>query len=169
MASLQIDFDHPAGSIKPLHCINNAPILGADDRMFHYLGEAGIPSARLHDTGGSFGGAHFVDIENIFPRFDADPEDPASYDFAFTDWLLCALARQGVKPFYRLGATCVGPGFARASSAIITRAGPAAIIWASNTGRYGMSPITSPMWPTTPCGRAPWRTTSPCTKRRPTT
>ena len=56
MASLQIDFDHPAGSIKPLHCINNAPILGADDRMFHYLGEAGIPSARLHDTGGSFGG-----------------------------------------------------------------------------------------------------------------
>lgn len=49
MASLQIDFDHPSGAIKPLHCINNAPILGADDRMFHYLGEAGIPSARLHD------------------------------------------------------------------------------------------------------------------------
>lgn len=105
MPSLRIDFDHPSGVVKPLHCINNAPILGADERMFHYLGEAGIPSARLHDTGGSFGGTHFVDIENIFPNFDADPEDPASYDFAFTDWLLCALARQGVKPFYRLGAT----------------------------------------------------------------
>lgn len=186
MASLQIDFDHPSGAIKPLHCINNAPILGADDRMFHYLGEAGIPSARLHDTGGGFGGTHFVDIENIFPNFDADPEDPSSYDFAFTDWLLCALARQGVKPFYRLaqplrttkrskptifirpGTTSVGLRFAKASSVITTKAGPTAIIWALNTGRYGTSPITSPTWPITPCGRGPWRTTSPCMKQRPT-
>ena len=91
--------------IKPLHGINNAPISGTSDLLFHFLGEAGIPSSRLHDTGGRYGGGCFVDIENIFRNFDADPEDPASYDFAFTDWLLTQLHEQGVEPFYRLGAT----------------------------------------------------------------
>lgn len=67
--------------------------------------EAGIPFSRLHDTGGSYGGSVFVDIDNIFRDRNADPQDPASYDFAFTDWLLEALCRQGAEPFYRLGAT----------------------------------------------------------------
>lgn len=44
-----------------------------------------------------------MDIHNIFPDADADPTLPSSYDFAFTDWLLTRLKRQGVEPFYRLG------------------------------------------------------------------
>lgn len=105
MHTLSVDFNHTIGRVKPFHGINNAPIMGTNNRLFHYLGEAGIPYSRLHDTGGRFGGSVFVDISNVFRDFDADPEDPDSYDFAFTDWLLAELKKQGCKPFYRLGAT----------------------------------------------------------------
>lgn len=88
-----------------MHAINNMPLLGADNTMFHYAGEAGIPFSRLHDTGGEYGQGRFADIANIFRNFDADADDPSSYDFAFTDWLLKSIAEQGIKVFYRLGAT----------------------------------------------------------------
>lgn len=105
MSIIQVDFDKIVSPIKPMHCINNGPIHGTSERMFHYLQEAGIPYARLHDTGGRYGGSVFVDIENIFRDFNADPADPAAYDFAFTDWLLATLEKNGTEPFYRLGAT----------------------------------------------------------------
>jgi len=67
--------------------------------------EANIPYARLHDTGGYFGGARYVDVANLFPDFGADENDPASFDFAFTDHLLAAMDAIGLRPFYRLGCT----------------------------------------------------------------
>ncbi len=93
----------PCGRVKPMHGIKNAPIHWSNFDMFHYLAEAGIPVSRLHDTGGLFGGGIYVDVANLFPHFEADPEDPASYEFPFTDHLLLALCEAGVKPFYRLG------------------------------------------------------------------
>jgi xylan 1,4-beta-xylosidase len=105
MTKVTVDFSTIVNKIKPMHCINNAPLHGTDDRLFHYLREAGIPAARLHDTGGRYGGFCFVDIENIFRDFAANPADPAAYDFAFTDWLLGKLVENGSEPFYRLGAT----------------------------------------------------------------
>lgn len=106
MSRIAVDFSKKIKHIKPLHGIGNAPILTAgDESMFHYLGEAGIPYSRLHDTGGAYGKYIYVDIENIFRNFEADVNAPESYDFTFTDWLLAALAKQKVKPFYRLGAT----------------------------------------------------------------
>ncbi len=103
--NISINFNQRVGKIKPFHAINNAPILGTDDRLFHYLRDAHIPYSRLHDTGGAYGGFCYVDIENIFRDFDADPEDPSSYDFAFTDNLLTHLVKNGTEPFFRLGAT----------------------------------------------------------------
>lgn len=71
------------GKIKPLHGVNNSPVsLNVPPPGFR---EAGIPFCRLHDTAGAFGGTHYVDIPNMFPDFGADPTDPRSYDFAFTD------------------------------------------------------------------------------------
>lgn len=102
---ITVDFDTVIGKIKPFHAINNAPLLGTDNCLFHYLGDAGIPYSRLHDTGGEYGGFRFVDIENIFRDMTADPCNPDSYDFAFTDWLLAELIAQGTEPFFRLGAT----------------------------------------------------------------
>ena len=46
-----------------------------------------------------------MDIPNIFRDFDADPDDPEAYDFAFTDLLIKALVENGVEPFFRLGVT----------------------------------------------------------------
>ncbi len=104
---MRVDFNTVTGKIKPMHATNNMPMIGgfATDMMFHYAGEAGIPYCRLHDTGGAFGGSRFVDIPNVFPNFDADENDPASYDFTFTDWLLKGMEKQNVKAFYRLGVT----------------------------------------------------------------
>ena len=106
MDTIKIDFNNITGIIKPMHAINNPPTVPGDNHgLYEKIKEAHIPYARLHDTGGKFGGTHYVDIENIFTDFSADETDPASYDFAFTDALLAAMAKINLKPFYRLGCT----------------------------------------------------------------
>ncbi len=102
-AGIKVNFADAAGTIKPLHGVNNSPVQYGDEiKSFR---EAGIPFSRLHDTAGAFGGTHFVDIPNVFPDFDADPSDPASYDFAFTDAYIKSLVSSGTEIFYRLGVT----------------------------------------------------------------
>ena len=92
--------------MKPVHAIGQPPIIGwSNDSLFHFLTEAGIPYSRLHDTGGAFGAGRFVDIPNVFRDFDADPDDPASYDFTWTDPLITSLINAKVEPYYRLGVT----------------------------------------------------------------
>lgn len=104
-AAIRVDFSKQTGRIKPMHGVGQPPFFGLDFSMFRYLTEAGIPFSRLHDVGGWFGGSRFVDIPNLFPDFGADPADPESYDFAFTDRLITALVKAGVEPFFRLGVT----------------------------------------------------------------
>ena len=104
--AVKIDFTKNSGTIKPLHGVGQPPFTGGRGyHMLHYLTEAGIPFSRLHDVGGTYGGGRFVDIPNLFRNFDADPEDPASYDFTFTDLLITALMKADVEPFFRLGVT----------------------------------------------------------------
>ena len=106
MANIQVNTEKAVKKMKPLHAGGQPPITGnAKDTYFHYLTEAGIPYSRLHDAGGAFGGGKYVDIPNIFRDFDADVNDPASYDFAFTDVLMEYLVNAGVEPYYRLGVT----------------------------------------------------------------
>lgn len=106
MAKIKVDFSKVTGTMKPVHAVGQPPIIGwSSDKLFHYLTEAGIPYSRLHDVGGGFGGGKFVDIPNVFPDFNADPEDPASYDFTWTDPLITSLMDAKVEPYYRLGVT----------------------------------------------------------------
>ena len=106
LATISFDMNAPTGRIKPMHAVGQPPTLGWNDySMFHYLKEAHIPYSRLHDTCGAFGKNLYVDIPNLFRDFDADENDPANYDFAFTDLLLAELVRNGVEPFFRLGVT----------------------------------------------------------------
>ena len=102
--TVSADFSHRvAGNIKPLHGVNNSPLdLKSPPMGFK---EAGIPFCRLHDTAGAYGGAHYVDIPNVFPDFNADPKKPESYDFSFTDAYLKQLHASGTEIFYRLGVT----------------------------------------------------------------
>ncbi len=102
---LNVSFDKTVGKIKAMHGVGQPPRLGNSDAYMHYLTDAHIPFSRLHDVGGPYGGFIYVDIPNIFRDFDADENDPASYDFAFTDILITQLKAAKCEPIYRLGVT----------------------------------------------------------------
>ena len=42
MHQMTVDFSKTTGKVKPMHGIGNAPLCGTDNKMFHYLGEAGF-------------------------------------------------------------------------------------------------------------------------------
>lgn len=109
MENIQVDFGEIYGRIKPMHAVNNGPIRARGDQVrgnFEQYKLAGIPWARNHDAAfsGEYGGPHTVDVHMIFPDFNADPEDPESYDFANTDHCLKGIVDAGTGVFYRLGA-----------------------------------------------------------------
>ena len=109
MVQVQVDFLQALGKVKPMHAVNNGPVykFAADQRITNIdaFREAGIPFARNHDASfcATYGGSHTVDVHAIFPDFDKDPYDPASYDFAITDEYVRVTEFAGVKTFYRLG------------------------------------------------------------------
>lgn len=106
MAKIQVNSQKIVKKMKPMHGGGQPPVnCHATDEHFHYLTEAGIPYSRLHDVEWAFGGGKYVDIPVIFRNFDADENDPANYDFTFTDLLLEQLIKAGVEPYYRLGVT----------------------------------------------------------------
>lgn len=109
MLSISVDFNEITGKIKPMHAVGQPPFTGGFAKInftpMQILQDAHIPYSRLHDVGGAFGSNRYVDVPNIFRDFDADENDPASYDFAFTDELIKALVSYGVAPYFRLGVT----------------------------------------------------------------
>lgn len=104
-----VDFAHQTGTMKPVHGVCCAPYVkmqGKNQRTIaKYFKEGNIPYCRLHDCGGAYGGSYFVDIPNIFPDFDADENDPASYDFHYTDEYIGGIQAAGCEAYYRLGVT----------------------------------------------------------------
>ena len=109
MININVRFESTVGKIKPMHAVGQPPYKGGflkfDFTHMQYITDANIPYSRLHDVGGAFGGYRFVDVPNIFRDFDADENDPASYDFSFTDVLIENMMEYGIKPIYRLGVT----------------------------------------------------------------
>jgi hypothetical protein len=109
MVNIKVDTNKKIKNIKPMHAVGQPPFGGGflkfDFSPIEHLKNANIPYSRLHDVNGAFGGNRFVDIPNIFRDFDADENDPASYDFAFTDVLIEAMYSYEVKPIFRLGVT----------------------------------------------------------------
>ena len=105
MTQVKIDVSKSLGKIKPVHGVGQPPFSGLNFSMIRYLTEANIPYSRLHDVGGPYGDFRYVDVPNIFRDFSADENDPASYDFCFTDGLITALIEAGVEPYFRLGVT----------------------------------------------------------------
>ncbi len=103
---IQADFSKQKEVLKPIHGVNNGPksegFLLDSSKWFV---EAGIPYSRLHDTEGQYGCGEFVDIPCVFKCFDADPEDPASYNFEMTDHYIKSIRDVGTKVIYRLGVT----------------------------------------------------------------
>ena len=98
----------PTGPIKPMNAVNNGPLHSAPSQYRSNLAEykaARIPYARNHDASEwiDYGGEFVVDIYSLFPNFDADPEDPANYEFAVTDVYTERIQSTGTETFYRLG------------------------------------------------------------------
>lgn len=102
---LSVDFTRTLGPIRAMHAVGQPPYLTPGCDRLHYLTEAHIPYARLHDMGGAFGNNLYVDIPNLFRDFDADETDPASYDFIFTDDLIAKMMAAKCPPIFRLGVT----------------------------------------------------------------
>ena len=118
MTKITVDFNNTVGTIKPMHAVGQPPFVGdlacIDFSPMQILKDANVPYSRLHDVGGAFASNRYVDIPNIFRDFSADENDPASYDFTFTDALIQGLNEYGVKPYYRLGVTIENQSFIKA-------------------------------------------------------
>lgn len=102
---MQFDFNLIKGNIKPVHGVNNAARKTDYGDLLPAFVDLHVPFSRLHDTGGTYGGSHYVDIANVFPDFSADPEDESCYDFTLTDYYIRPLAEAGIQVMYRLGTT----------------------------------------------------------------
>ena len=102
---IQIDFSKKTGKrVMPLHGVNSGPMT----KVFTYDAkpqfiESGIPFVRLHDVEYPYGSGEFVDIPCVFKNFDADENDPASYNFANTDEYIRQSLMTGAKIIFRLG------------------------------------------------------------------
>ena len=88
------------GPIKPMNAGNNGPI----DPVMESYEALRVPYARTHDTalGMEYGG-HCIDINQVFPDWNANVNSPKSYDFTNSDVVLLDMQKAGTKPFYRLG------------------------------------------------------------------
>ncbi len=106
---LYVNYNNTTGKIKPMNAVNNGPVYkrtgGQNSGNLDTYTAANIPFARTHDASfcPSYGGEHTVDVHLIFRDFDADPYDPASYDFHLTDEYMDTIKLAGTEPFYRLG------------------------------------------------------------------
>lgn len=100
--TINIDFSNVIGTIKPLNGVNGGPIVtrGAFDLSSNFA-ELGIKHIRLHDVPWMYENA--VDINYVFPRAEADADDPQSYDFFLTDYYLKSIRSLGAEVTFRLG------------------------------------------------------------------
>ena len=113
METLKFDLDEKSGKFKILNATNGGPwhkrhVHDQWRSNFADYKAARIPYSRNHDSnlsGTIYGGPYSHDITAIFPNFDADPENPDSYDFACTDESIFVSLDAGTKTFFRLGQT----------------------------------------------------------------
>ena len=97
-AVVTVDVNQEVGQIKMMNAANNGPY---EENLKEYKALR-VPYARTHDTPHRWN-SHTVDINQLFPDWDANVNNPKSYDFTLTDSLLAVMMRAGTKPFFRLG------------------------------------------------------------------
>ena len=109
MAVVSVNFNSSVGPVKVMHAVNNGPIRPSSVEQtrgnFDTFKAAKIPYARNHDASfcSAYGGEHSVDVHAIFPDFNKNPYDPASYDFTLTDQYTQTIVDAGTGVYYRLG------------------------------------------------------------------
>ena len=110
MEILKFDLTKKAGEFKILNATNGGPWHKRNNATmrrsnFEEYKAARIPYFRNHDAAvnGIYGGPYAHDISKIFRNFNADENDPVSYDFACTDEAILTALDAGTNVFFRLG------------------------------------------------------------------
>lgn len=110
METLKFDLAKNGKKFKILNATNGGPWhkRHANDQKRSNLEDykaARIPYSRNHDSSfcATYGGQYAHDVSAIFPNFDADENDPKSYDFACTDESILITLEAGTETFFRLG------------------------------------------------------------------
>ena len=99
MMDFTIDFSKKIGEVKPVNGVCNGP----SKFTAKYFEKAHIPFSRLHDMRTHFHDC--CDVPSIFRDFDADENDPASYDFTLSDYYIEKIKACGTDIIYRLGSS----------------------------------------------------------------
>lgn len=109
MALVSVDVAKEIGPVKLMNAVNNGPVAPRSDQSrgnFADFRALRVPYARTHDSiNQATSNGHTVDISAVFPDFSADENDPANYDFVYTDAFLKTIVAADTKPFFRLGQT----------------------------------------------------------------
>lgn len=112
MEVIKFNLKKTYGHFKVLNATNGGPVYkrhAQDQYRSNYADykAARIPYSRNHDSNsiGVYGGPYAHDVSAIFPNFDADENDPKSYDFDCTDESILCTLEAGTKTFFRLGQT----------------------------------------------------------------
>jgi xylan 1,4-beta-xylosidase len=99
---ITVDASQVIGKIKRVNDVDNGPLCerGIVD-LSPYYKELGIRNVRLHDVPWTYD--NVLDINYVFPDWNADPDRPESYDFTQSDYYLKTLTDLGINIIYRLG------------------------------------------------------------------
>ncbi len=101
-AEIVVDCAQSQGVIRPLHGVNGGPLnAGETIDLTKYWEKLGIPLARLHDCDWPSG--RIADMHAMFPSLQADPDSPASYNFAQTDDYVNSVLATKARIIFRLG------------------------------------------------------------------
>ena len=108
MSTVTVNFNNHVSTIKPMHAVNNGPKLAGRGQIrsnYETYKALNIPYARTHDASicYDYGAEHCIDVNGIFPDFNADVNEPTNYDFFLTDQYLKSIMDAGAKVYYRLG------------------------------------------------------------------
>ena len=103
-ANVTVDPSVIKGPIKPMNAVNNGPNIAEGSQQIEDFRILNIPFSRTHDSNiDGYYGYHLVDISDVFPDFDKDPNKESSYDFRETDLYIKTILNSGAKVMYRLG------------------------------------------------------------------
>ncbi|HEC76812.1 MAG TPA: hypothetical protein ENI33_06100 [Thermoplasmatales archaeon] len=96
--SIYVDCSIEIGEIKSLQGVNCGPTgVGRGVDVTEQYQDIGIEMIRTHDFYGP------TDVHEIFPDWDADPENESSYNFTSSDEKITPIIEGGFQVFYRLG------------------------------------------------------------------
>lgn len=99
---MSVDASRTVGNIKRVNDVDNGPLCqrGIVD-LTPYYAALGVRNVRLHDVAWTYD--NVLDINYVFPHWDADPNDTRNYDFTQTDFYLKSISALDINIIYRLG------------------------------------------------------------------